>query len=123
MNHHNHNGKKNSSMMWMMLICLLPLAVLFFVGSGRFSTGYIVPILIGVCVGAHIWMMRRGHGEHSDTNEEKKFNLSADVSAKDSVSVEAPPSLRAELEQAGAPLEKPDTKDEHKKDKQGGCCH
>ena len=69
-NHNNHNGKKSHSMMWMMLICILPLAVLLFIGGGRFSTGYIGPILIGVCVVAHLWMMRKGHGKHNDTNRE-----------------------------------------------------
>src|SRR3989344_4941063 len=109
---HNHSNKDggHKGMMWMMLICILPLIVLLFVGRKLFSAGYILPILIGACVVAHIWMMRKGHGEHSDTNAEEKSDLSADPSTKASV-------------QTGVLLEKPDTKDEHKEDKRGGCCH
>lgn len=70
MNHHCNGGKKNSSMMWLMAICcFLPLAVLFFAGSKFSLGGYLVPILIGVCVISHIVMMFRGHGGKADTNE------------------------------------------------------
>ncbi len=72
---HDHNEKNKSSMMWMMVICCaLPLAILFFVGSSSFSSGYLWPILIGGFIGAHIWMMFRGHGScgknSKDSNEE-----------------------------------------------------
>ena len=61
---HNHNGGKNSGMMWMMLICCaLPLIVLLFVGGTVSSIGgYFWPILIGAFVVMHIWTMFRGHG-------------------------------------------------------------
>ena len=69
---HNHNGKKNSSMVWMMSVCVLFLVVLFFAGGKLFSGGYFGPILIGVFVVAHIWMMFKGHGGHKDDGAENK---------------------------------------------------
>ena len=64
---HDHNGKGNSGMMWMMVICcVMPLVALFFVG-GKISTGgYFWPVLIGIFVIVHIWMMFRGHGGKKD---------------------------------------------------------
>ena len=83
-------------MMWMMVLCCaLPLIFLLFAGSTVFSGGYLWPILIGVFVGAHGWMMWRRHGGHggsSDTDTEGKTNA----------------------------VEESNTKDEHKK---GSCCH
>ena len=93
----NHNGKKNSSMMWMMLICILPLVVLLFAGGKVSSGGYLWPILIGVFVIAHLVMMFKGHGGHNDANMEEKSDASLG--------------------------KQPETKDEHKKDKHGGCCY
>ena len=61
---HNHNGKKNSSTMWMMLICILPLVVLLFAGGKLFSDEYLWPIFIGAFVVAHLWMMFGGHKGH-----------------------------------------------------------
>lgn len=59
---HNHNGKEHSGMMWMMLICCtLPFVVLFF--GGRIGSGYLIPILIGILIIVHLWMMFRGHDE------------------------------------------------------------
>ncbi|MDP3244716.1 MAG: hypothetical protein Q8M83_03610 [bacterium] len=102
---HNHNGKKNRSMMWMMLICILFLGVLSFAGGKLFSGGYLGPIFVGVFVIAHLWMMFKGHGEHSDANTEKKYDLPAATSTA----------------QAGAAsVKQPEAKDEHK---HGGCCH
>ncbi len=69
---HNHDGKKNSSMMWMAIPCLLLLGVLFLGGEKLSSSGYLWPILFGVFVVAHIWMMFKGHGGHSDDNTEEK---------------------------------------------------
>ncbi len=92
---HNHNGKNNKSMMWMMIPCLILLGVLFF-GGDKLSSGYLWPVLIGVFVVAHVWMMFKGHGEHNDNNpEEKNDNTS---------------------------LKQSEIKDENKKHKSGGCC-
>jgi YHS domain-containing protein len=66
--------KKNSSMTWMMLICILPLAILFFAGGKLFSDGYLWPIFIGFFVVAHLWMMFKGHGGHSGANTEDKID-------------------------------------------------
>lgn len=73
---HNHSNKNggNKGMKWMMIICLLLLGALF-LGEGKFfSTGYIWPILIGVFVVAHVWMMFKGHEGregHSDADKEE----------------------------------------------------
>src|SRR3989338_2632278 len=64
---HNHNGKKDSGMKWMMLICcLLPLGLLLFAGGTLSSGGYLWPILLGVVIVAHLLVMFKGHGEHGD---------------------------------------------------------
>ena len=80
---HNHNKNDgHKGMMWMMILCLLLLGVLFLGGSKLSSGGYFWPILIGVFVTAHIWMMFKGHGGcggHSDANMEDKID---DTSAK-----------------------------------------
>lgn len=80
---HNHNssdsGGGHKGMMWgMILCCALLLGVLFLGGSSFLSGGYVWPILIGVFVVAHVWMMFRGHGH---TNTENKTD---DASAKES---------------------------------------
>ncbi|MFA4819004.1 MAG: hypothetical protein WC621_04120 [Patescibacteria group bacterium] len=105
---YDHNNQKNSSLIWMMLICLLLLVVLLFTGGKLLAGGYLWPVLIGVFVIAHLWMMfkgHKGHSGHSDANRAEKSNLPVPLSP-------AP---------AGATLAKqPEAKDEHK---HGGCCH
>lgn len=91
---HNHNGKKNSSITWMMLICIVPLVVLLFAGGKLSSGGYLWPILIGAFVVAHLWIMFKGHGGHSDADTEEKSDT--------------------------ALTKQPEEKDEHK---HGGGCH
>jgi len=93
MHDHGKNGG-GRGMMWMMIPCLLLVGVLFLGGGKLSGSGYLWPILIGIFVLAHVWMMFRGHGKHGDTGTEDKID---DTSAK----------------QSGA-------KDEHK---HGGCCH
>ncbi len=73
----NHNEKQNHSMMWMMLPCLLILV--FFVLAGGVSFGsWPLLALVGIMVGAHLWMMFRGHGHgssdenHSDMTDTKQ---------------------------------------------------
>lgn len=92
--HNNNNGGGHKGMMWMMIPCLLLLGILFLGGGKLTSSGYLWPILIGVFVVAHVWMMIKGHGRHSSNDTEDKIG---DASAKES----------------GA-------KDEHK---HHGCCH
>ena len=82
---YNHDKEEGGNgMMWMMIPCLLLLGVLF-LGGGKFSGGgYFWPILMGVFVVAHVWMMFRGHGKHSDANTEGKTdNASAKSGAVD----------------------------------------
>ncbi len=83
--------------MWMMLVCCLaPVAILLFAGGQLSGGGYLWPILIGVFVVGHIWMMFRGHGGHTDDDTEESSTTA---------------------------LDKPEKKDEQKEDKHGGCCH
>ncbi len=60
-------------MMWMMLGCAALFLVLFFAGD-ILPTKVLFPLLIGLCVLAHLWMMVRGCGPSADEkkNEEKK---------------------------------------------------
>ena len=70
---HNHNGKGDSSMMWMMVLCCaLPLIFLLFAGSTVFSGGYIKYVLFGALAAAFLWMMWRGHGKHGGASGSEK---------------------------------------------------
>ena len=74
---HNHNNNKNKGykgMMWMMIPCLLLLGFLFLGGGKLSSGGYLWPILIGIFVVAHVWMMFKGHGGHASETEDKDNN-------------------------------------------------
>ena len=100
MHNHNDDGNKDGhkGMMWMMIPCLLLVGILLLGGGSKlFSGGYLWPILIGVFVVAHFWMMFRGHGGHGDSDTENKTD---DTSAQE-----------------------PKTKDGENKHKHGGCCH
>ena len=69
MHDHNNNDNKHGGrkgIAWMMILCLLLLGFIFLDGAKLFSGGYLWPILIGVFVVAHIWMMFKGHGGHAD---------------------------------------------------------
>ena len=94
---HNHDGKNNKSMMWMMISCILLVGFLFLGGGKLSSSEYLWPVLIGVFVIAHVWMMFKGHGRHSNDNTEDKID---DTSTKQS-----------------------ETKDGDNKHKGGSCCH
>ena len=87
MNNLNNNKKDggHKGMMWMMIPCLLLLGVLF-LGGGTLSVGgYLWPVLIGVFVVAHIWMMFKGHGAHRDNDKKDKSNtiLGKQIDVKD----------------------------------------
>ena len=91
-NHNDNNGDGNKGMMWMMLMCAVPLLVLLFVWGKGSSAGYLVPVLILGCFVAHLFMMRRGHGasqkdaENHDGDERKLVQdetAEADAKAKD----------------------------------------
>ena len=72
---HDHNDNKNgrhNGMMWMMIPCLLLLGVILLGGGNLSSGGYLWPILIGVFVVAHIWMMFRGRSGHNHSDSEEK---------------------------------------------------
>lgn len=93
----SNTGGGYSGMMWMMIPCLLLFGFLF-LGDGKLSSGeYFWPILIGVFVAAHIWMMWKGHGGHGGANTEDKID---DASTRESA-----------------------TKDEESKHKHSGDCH
>src|SRR3989344_8765179 len=99
MHEHNNNNKDggHKGMMWMIIPCLILLGVLFLGGSNLSSGGYFLPILIGVFVVAHVWMMFKGHGGYGDANMEDK---TGDSSAQESK-----------------------TKNENSKHNHGRCCH
>lgn len=70
---HDHSKKGGGrGMMWMMIPCLLLVGVLLLGGARLSGGGYLWPILIGVFVLAHVWMMFRGHGKHGDSGTEEK---------------------------------------------------
>jgi hypothetical protein len=78
-NHHsNDSGGGREGMMWMMIPCLLLLGILFLGGGKLSGGGYLWPILIGVFVVTHVWMMFKGHGGN---NTEDKTD---DASTKES---------------------------------------
>ncbi len=78
----NNNEKHNSSMIWMMLPCLLILGfVIFAAGGGVRSWPFI--LIIGGMVVAHLWMMRRGHG--SQDTEDHSSHAAADPKKAESI--------------------------------------
>ena len=69
---HNHNGKDDSWMMWVMMICCaVPLLLIVLFGLGGKAFGASTWVVIGgiaVMIIAHFFIMGRSH-KHSD--EEK----------------------------------------------------
>ena len=63
-------------MLWMMIPCIILFGFLFLGGGKLSSGGYLWPILIGVFVVAHVWMMFRGHGHGGTSTEDKIDNAS-----------------------------------------------
>ncbi|MEK7156523.1 MAG: hypothetical protein AAB790_01825 [Patescibacteria group bacterium] len=81
---HNHNGKGDNSMMWMMVLCCaLPIAFLLFGGSLLASGGFLPKILFGAFAVACVWMMFKGHGGHGDSHENSKTGASGEPETKD----------------------------------------
>ena len=112
---HNHNDKKSSGMMWMMLICcLLPVAILLFAGGTLSSGGYLWPVLFGVTIVAHLWMMFKGHGGHGDGDAEEESTLPAAPANGE----HSGGSSTAETDTTRG--KQPEIKDTRK---HGGCCH
>jgi len=80
---HNHNGKGDNSMMWMMVLCCaVPIILLLFAGSTVFSGGYIQYVIIGGLAAACFWMMFKGHGGHGDPHEDHKTGASGEPETK-----------------------------------------
>lgn len=71
---HNHSdaGGKQWGIMWMMVPCLFLLGIIFLGGGNLSSGGYIGPVLIGIFVIAHVWMMFKGHGGHNHGSDKNK---------------------------------------------------
>lgn len=90
-------------MWWMMIFCALPLVILLLAGGKLFSAGYLWPILIVGFIGAHFWIMLRGHRSHGhdDASENK----------------DAAPG------QTDTAHDKHDDSKDHKSKPHGGCCH
>ena len=94
---HDHNNNKDGGhkgMMWMMIPYLLLFGFVFLGGGKLSSGGYFWPILIGIFVVGHMWMMFKGHGGHGDSDMEEKPDANSE--------------------------KQPEKKNEHK---HGGCCH
>jgi len=83
-------------MSWIMIPCILLLGAIA-LGSGKSPPGYLWPILIGIFVVVHIWMMLRRHGRHKDDSAGDKID--------------------------STPANQPETKDGNNKHKSSGCCH
>ena len=90
-------------MMWMMLVCALPLLALFFLGGQSAKGGsWLFPVAIGVFAAAHIWMFfksgRGGRHHEEGKGEAKNTDLDKGVTQK---------------------------QDNHSSNKKqhGGCCH
>ncbi|MEK7665766.1 MAG: hypothetical protein AAB337_02730 [Patescibacteria group bacterium] len=80
----NHK-KTGASIAWMVLSCVALLLIFFFAGD-RLPASILLPVLIGICVISHIWMMSRGHGSHGQNNvrdEKTQLNTDADKKGKD----------------------------------------
>lgn len=93
-------------MWWMMIFCTLPLVILLLAGGKLFSAGYLWPILIVGFIGAHFWIMLKGHrshnhDDHEDTSEDKD-TAPSQTSATQTVRDEGK---------------------DHKSKSHGGCCH
>lgn len=74
--HDHNNGNKgvgHKGMLWMMLPCLLLFIVILFGGDKFVSSNYLWIIILGVCVAPHIWMMYKGHSDHS-THDDHAHN-------------------------------------------------
>jgi hypothetical protein len=67
---HNHDGKNSKSMIWMMIPCLLLVAVVLFGGRKLASSNYLFLIMLGVCVVPHFWMMFKGHRGHGRNHDQ-----------------------------------------------------
>jgi fatty acid desaturase len=69
---HNHDGKSDNWMMWVMLICCaVPLLIIVLFGFGGKALGFPTWIVLGgvaVMVIAHFFMMGRLH-KHSDKDQ------------------------------------------------------
>jgi len=70
-NHNNQNGG-HKGMMWMMIPCLLMIAVVLLGGNKLGSSKYLWLIVVGVCVVPHLWMMFKGRGCKKENNKEEK---------------------------------------------------
>ncbi len=74
--HEHENNSKNGGhkgILWMMIPCLLLLGFVLLGGDTLSSNGYLWPILIGIFVVAHVWMMFKGHGGHGgDSGRERR---------------------------------------------------
>ena len=71
---HNHNGKNDSWMMWIMMVCCLaPILVLLFLGNLKLGGGinWFVIIAIGIFVVSHFWFMRRKKSDIDVLNQDE----------------------------------------------------
>ena len=75
----NHNDNNSKNMLWMMVICCLgPIVFILLAGNvnfkkggSLFSGGYFFPILIGLFVLIHIYMMFQKRGKDNRDGKDK----------------------------------------------------
>lgn len=68
MHNHNNNQRSKRSMVWMTILCVLPLAIIFLTGKNVFSAGHFWPIVVGAFAVLHVVLMLRGHGSQGEDN-------------------------------------------------------
>lgn len=65
----SHSGHSNKHLLWMLLGCgILVLALAFF--GDRIQSGWLIALVIGVCVVPHLFMMRKSR-HHEDRKDPK----------------------------------------------------
>ena len=71
-------------MWWMMLPCLLIVVLLLFAGGGISIGSWPLIAIIGFMVGAHLWMMFRGHG-HGSSDDDHAHMTGRDQASQENI--------------------------------------
>ncbi len=70
-------------MMWLtMLFCALPLVILLLSGSAGGYSWFVIAGIAAFAAG-HFWLMRKGHGGHTHSDDNKNNSHMAEVTGKD----------------------------------------
>ena len=83
MEHIKNNRRNNYRMMWRMVLCIVLLGILFLGGSVLPFSGYLWPIIIGVFILMHIWLMfRTNHGCNTEDDSSRNRSQQEDNQSK-----------------------------------------